>query len=45
MGASKGWTRVTVANADPATATSALWMAWRNVASPKLRKAYPEAAT
>jgi hypothetical protein len=44
MGASKGWTRVIVANADPATATSALWMAWRNVAPPQLRKAYPEAA-
>jgi hypothetical protein len=43
MGASKGWTRVFVANIDAATASSALWMAWRNVAPPKLRKAYPEA--
>jgi hypothetical protein len=42
MGASKGWTRMTVANADAATASSALWMAWRNVAPPKLRKAHPE---
>jgi hypothetical protein len=44
MGASRGWTRVTVANADETTARSALWMAWRNVAPPKLQKAYPEAA-
>jgi hypothetical protein len=44
MGASRGWTRIVVANADDATARSALWMAWRNVASPKLRKAHPEAA-
>jgi hypothetical protein len=40
MGASRGWTRVVVANADEATATSALWMAWRNVAPPKLAKAH-----
>jgi hypothetical protein len=44
MGASRGWTRMLVANADAATAASALWMAWRNVAPPKLRKAYPEGA-
>ena len=44
MGASRGWTRMTVSNADPATARSALWMAWRNVAPPKLRKSYPETA-
>lgn len=44
MGASKGWTRMFVANADRPTAESALRMAWRNVAPPKLRKAYPEAA-
>ncbi len=42
MGASKGWTRMFVANADEATAKSALWMAWRNVAPPKLRKAHVE---
>ena len=42
MGASRGWTRMTVANADAVTAKSALWMAWRNVAPPKLRKAHPE---
>ena len=40
MGATRGWTRVTVANIDEATATSALWMAWRNVAPPKLLKAH-----
>lgn len=44
MGASRGWTRVFVANADAATARSALWMAWRNVAPPKISKAHPEAA-
>jgi hypothetical protein len=44
MGASRGWTRIVVANAGDATARSALWMAWRNVASPMLRKAHPEAA-
>jgi hypothetical protein len=42
MGASRGWTRVVVANADEITARSALWMAWRNVAPPKLRKAHEE---
>jgi hypothetical protein len=40
MGASRGWTRVFVANADESTALSALWMAWRNVAPPKLRKSH-----
>jgi hypothetical protein len=40
MGASRGWTRVTVANVDEATARSALWMAWRNVAPPKVRRAH-----
>jgi hypothetical protein len=38
MGASRGWTRIRVANADEPTALSALSMAWRNVAPPKLRK-------
>jgi len=42
MGASRGWTRITVANIDEATALSALRMAWRNVAPPKVRKAHPE---
>jgi hypothetical protein len=45
MGASRGWTRIAVAHADEATAKSALWMAWRNVAPPKVRKAHPEQAT
>ncbi len=44
MGASRGWTRVMVANADETTARSALSMAWRNVAPPKDRKAHPELA-
>jgi hypothetical protein len=39
MGAARGWTRLTVSNLDEATARSVLWMAWRNVAAPKLRKA------
>ncbi|HZZ89521.1 MAG TPA: MmcQ/YjbR family DNA-binding protein [Caulobacteraceae bacterium] len=38
MGASRGWTRVVVANADEPTARSALWMAWRNVAPPKVAR-------
>lgn len=42
MGASRGWTRVVVANADETTARSALSMAWRNVAPPKVQKARPE---
>jgi hypothetical protein len=44
MGASRGWMRITVANIDEATARSALSMAWRNVAPPKVRKAHPELA-
>jgi hypothetical protein len=44
MGASRGWTRITVANLDEATARSALWMAWRNVAPPKVRRAYDPGA-
>ena len=40
MGASRGWTRVTVAKVDATTARSALWMAWRNVAPPRLAKAH-----
>ena len=44
MGASRGWTRITVANIDETTARSALWMAWRNVAPPKLREAHAEGA-
>lgn len=38
----KGATWIYVAKADAATAKSALWMAWRNAASVKLLKAYPE---
>lgn len=41
MGASRGWTRMVVANTDEATALSALWMAWRNVAPPRLARAHP----
>ncbi|MFI4934845.1 MAG: MmcQ/YjbR family DNA-binding protein [Caulobacterales bacterium] len=45
MGASRGWTRVQVANVDETTARSALWMAWRNVAPSKVRNAHdPEVA-
>ena len=40
-GASRGWTRIIVANVDEAAAASALWMAWRNVAPRRLAKAYP----
>jgi hypothetical protein len=40
MGASRGWTRITVARVDATTARSALWMAWRNVAPPRLAKAH-----
>jgi hypothetical protein len=40
MGASRGWTRITVSRIDTATARSALWMAWRNVAPPRLAKAH-----
>jgi hypothetical protein len=42
MGASRGWTRVAVANTDEANARSALWMAWRNVAPPRLARAHPQ---
>jgi hypothetical protein len=42
MGASRGWTRLVVANADEITARSALCMAWRNAAPPKVRKSHPE---
>jgi len=38
MGASRGWTRMVVANVDEPTARSALWMAWRNVAPPKIAR-------
>jgi hypothetical protein len=41
MGASRGWTRMVVANTDKTTALSALWMAWRNVAPPRLLRAHP----
>lgn len=37
----RGWTRVFVKKADAATARSALWMAWRNVAPAKLQKLHP----
>lgn len=37
----KGWTRFDVAAADPATAESALWTAWRNVAPKSLAKLHP----
>jgi hypothetical protein len=40
MGASRGWTRIAVARADTTTARSALWMAWRNVAPPRLARAH-----
>lgn len=40
-GGDRGWTRIVVAKADAATAKSALWMAWRNAAPPKLQKAHP----
>lgn len=34
----RGWTRMHVRQADAATARSALWMAWRNVAPKKLQR-------
>ena len=37
-----GWTRITVANIDEATAQSVLRMAWRKVAPPKIAKAHPD---
>jgi hypothetical protein len=39
-GGDRGWTRFIAAQADVATATSALWMAWRNAAPPKLLKTH-----
>jgi hypothetical protein len=38
----KGWTNLTLAKTDAATASSALWMAWRNTATKKLLKALSE---
>jgi len=38
-----GWTRLVVDAADEATAISALWAAWRNVAPKSLAKAHPPA--
>ncbi len=37
----KGWTHLVVPAADAATAGSALWTAWRNVAPKTLQKAHP----
>lgn len=37
----QGWTNFVVAYADEATATSALWTAWRNVAPKALLKEHP----
>lgn len=39
----QGWTRFIVARADAATAKSALWTAWRNVAPKALQKLHPPA--
>ena len=36
----QGWTQFIVAEADEATARSALWTAWKNVASKTLLKKY-----
>lgn len=36
----KGWTNLTLANADSDAVKSALWMAWRNIAPKKLVKAH-----
>lgn len=41
-GGEAGWTRITVANLDEATALSALRMAWRKVAPPKVARAHPD---
>ena len=38
-----GWTRMSVGAADEATARSALWTAWRNVAPASLAKLHPRA--
>jgi hypothetical protein len=43
-GGDRGWARFIAAEADAATARSALWMAWRNAAPPKLLKAHAEGA-
>ncbi len=37
----QGWTHFLVKSANTATAKSALWMAWRNVAPKKMQKDYP----
>lgn len=37
----KGWTLLDVAKADMATARSAVWTAWRNVAPKALQKQHP----
>ncbi len=37
----KGWTQLFVSKADAATARSALWTAWRNVAPKSLLKLHP----
>ncbi|MEP7210788.1 MAG: MmcQ/YjbR family DNA-binding protein [Alphaproteobacteria bacterium] len=37
----KGWTQLFVPKADAATARSALWTAWRNVAPKALQKLHP----
>ncbi len=39
----KGWTYLILAAADEATAASALRMAWRNTATPKIRAQAGEA--
>lgn len=41
-GGARGWTRLIVAATDEATAQSALWMAWRNAAPPKLLAAWQD---
>ena len=38
----QGWTRVALAVCDETTMASALWMAWRNVAPPALKKQHAE---
>jgi hypothetical protein len=37
----KGWTQLFVSKVDAATARSALWTAWRNVAPKTLQKLHP----
>lgn len=41
-GGARGWTRLIVAAADESAARSALWMAWRNAAPPKLLAAWKD---